>query len=149
MPEFYEPGQQDADKRVQSRRRAVVNRRMVNLAGFLACAAMIAFALYSQHVNGLDPCPLCIFQRVAVIGLGVIFLLVALHDPGRLGGKIYAALMAVVATSGMAVSGRHLWLQSLPPDQVPFCGPGLDYMLDAFPLAEVLSMIFKGSGECA
>ncbi|MCZ6559918.1 MAG: disulfide bond formation protein B [Gammaproteobacteria bacterium] len=122
---------------------------MVNLAGFLACAAMMAFALYSQHVDGLDPCPLCIFQRVAVIGLGVIFLLVALHDPERLGGRIYAALMAVVATSGMAVSGRHLWLQSLPPDQVPSCGPDLDYMLDVFPLAEVLSMIFKGSGECA
>ena len=126
-----------------------MNRRIVNLAGFLACAAMMAFALYSQHVNGLNPCPLCVFQRVAVIGLGVIFLLAALHDPGGLGRKIYAALMAVVAASGMAVSGRHLWLQSLPPDQVPSCGPDLGYMLDAFPLAEALSMIFKGSGECA
>ncbi len=126
-----------------------MNRRMLNLAGFLACAAMMAFALFSQHVNGLDPCPLCIFQRVAVISLGVIFLLAALHDPGRMGGRIYAALMAVVAASGMAVSGRHLWLQSLPPDQVPSCGPGLEYMLDVFPLAEALSMIFKGSGECA
>jgi len=125
------------------------NRRIINLAAFVACAAMIGYALYSQHVNGLDPCPLCVFQRVAVIGLGLIFLLAALQNPARTGSRIYAWLLVLVAASGAAVSSRHVWLQSLPPDQVPACGPGLNYMLDVFPLRDALSMIFKGSGECA
>jgi disulfide bond formation protein DsbB len=127
----------------------LVSQRLVNLAGFLACASMMAFALYSQHVGGLDPCPLCVLQRFSVIGLGLIFLIATIHDPGRLGKRIYAAMIVVVASGGIAVAGRHLWLQSLPPDQVPSCGPGLEYILDAFPLKEAFSMIFKGSGECA
>jgi len=126
-----------------------VSQKLLNLAGFLACASMMAFALYSQHVDGLNPCPLCVFQRFAVIGTGLVFLAAAIHDPRRLGKRIYAAMIAVVAGAGIAVASRHLWLQSLPADQVPSCGPGLDYILDAFPLTQALSMIFAGSGECA
>ncbi|MCH8959593.1 MAG: disulfide bond formation protein B [Proteobacteria bacterium] len=127
----------------------LVSPRVANLAGFLACVSMMAFALYSQHVDGLDPCPLCVFQRFAVIGVGLVFLVAAIHDPGRLGKRIYAGMIVVVAGSGIGVASRHLWLQSLPPDQVPVCGPGLEYILDAFPLTQALSMIFEGSGECA
>ncbi|MCZ6826034.1 MAG: disulfide bond formation protein B [Gammaproteobacteria bacterium] len=129
--------------------RTVSSQRSVNLAGFLVCLMMMAFALYSQHVDGLNPCPLCVFQRFAVIGLGLAFLAAAIHDPARLGKRIYGAMIVVIAAGGIVVAGRHLWLQSLPPDQIPSCGPGLDYILDAFPFTQALSMIFEGSGECA
>lgn len=124
-------------------------RRVLFLAGFLACAGMMGFALYAQHVLLLDPCPLCIMQRVAVISLGVVFLAAALHNPTGWGRRVYAALVLVAAGSGAAVATRHVWLQNLPPDKVPTCGPGLGYMLDNFPLGDALRMVFTGSGECA
>lgn len=127
----------------------LANKRVLNLLGSLACAGMMAYALYSQHVLGLDPCPLCIFQRVAVIALGVVFLLAALQGPGRVGGYVYAVLAGAAALAAMGVAGRHVWLQNLPPDKVPACGPGLDFMLESFPFAEVLDMVLNGSGECA
>jgi disulfide bond formation protein DsbB len=120
-----------------------------NLAGCIACVGMMGFALYSQYVMGLEPCPLCIFQRLAVIGLGSIFLVAALHDAGRAGRRVYAGLLALVALAGSGVSARHVWLQNLPPDKVPTCGPGLDFMLDTFPVLDVLEMVLSGSGECA
>jgi len=109
----------------------------------------MGFALYSQYVLGLDPCPLCIFQRVGVISVGVIALLAALHHPGRTGYRVWALLGVLAALGGMSVSLRQLWLQSLPEDQVPACGPGLDYLLQNSPFWDVLSKVFKGSGECA
>ena len=127
----------------------VPNKRVLNLIGFAACAGLMLYALFAQYALDLEPCPLCIFQRVAVIALGVVFLLAGLHNPGRVGGVIYAVLVSIAAGAGAFVAGRHVWLQNLPPDQVPACGPGLDFMLDAFPLAEVLSMVLSGSGECA
>jgi disulfide bond formation protein DsbB len=123
--------------------------RSGNILGLVVCGGMMAFALYSQHVLGLEPCPLCIFQRVAVVGLGLVFLMAAIHSPGRLGRWIYAVLLLLVSLAGSAVSARHVWLQNLPPDQVPSCGPGLDFMLDTFPFTEVLNMVLSGSGECA
>lgn len=118
--------------------------------GALLCGALLAYALYAQHVMFLDPCPLCIFQRVAFMVLGAVFLLGALHGPASAAGRRgYGLLAALVATAGAAISARHVWLQSLPPDEVPACGPGLEYMLEAFPLREVLSKVFVGSGECA
>lgn len=125
------------------------NKRVLNLAGALACAGMMAFALYSQHVLLLDPCPLCILQRVAVIALGVAFLAAAIHDPQKIGARIYAFLTALFAASGAAVAGWHVRLQNLPADEVPSCGPGLEYMVENFPLSDVLGMVLKGSGECA
>ncbi len=123
--------------------------RTVNALGALACALLMAYALYAQHVLGLEPCPLCIFQRVAVIALGVVFLAAAVHHPGRRGRWGYVLLLVLAAGAGAGVAGRHLWLQSLPPERVPACGPGLDYMLEAFPFTEVLQTVLSGSGECA
>lgn len=123
--------------------------RTLNLFAFLACVVAIAGAIYLEHVEGLDPCPLCIFQRIGVIVAGVFFLLALIHNPAALGQRIYAALAAIGAIGGGAVAARHVWLQSLPADQVPACGPALDYMLDVFPMSEVLRMVFTGSGECA
>ncbi len=124
--------------------------RIQCLAGFLACTGLLAFALYSQHYGGLLPCPLCSFQRGAFVLLGLLFLAGALHSPaGRTGRRVYGVLGMLAAGAGAAVAGRHVWLQSLPPDQVPACGPDLSYMMEAFPLAEVLRRVFTGSGECA
>jgi len=109
----------------------------------------MGFALFAQHVLLLDPCPLCVFQRVAVISIGIIFLVAALHDPAGAARIVYAALLGAAALAGGAVAGRHAWLQQLPPDKVPSCGPGLDYMLETLPFTEVLSKVFTGSGECA
>jgi disulfide bond formation protein DsbB len=125
------------------------SRRMVNVAGFAVCCGLMGFALFAQHVLLLDPCPLCVFQRVAVISIGLIFLLAALHNPSGAVRIVYGLLLALAAGAGAAVAGRHAWLQQLPPDQVPSCGPGLDYMIETLPFTEMLSTVFKGSGECA
>jgi disulfide bond formation protein DsbB len=127
----------------------IPGRRPLNFAGFLACAGMMGYALYVEHFLHLMPCPLCVFQRMATIALGLIFLIAALHNPRGWGSRVYAVLLVAAAGTGIGVAGRHVWLQSLPPDQVPSCGPGIDYILDAFPLGDALKMIFTGSGECA
>lgn len=123
--------------------------RLLNFFAFLACFVAIAGALYLEHFEGLDPCPLCIFQRVGVIFAGLFFLLATLHNPGAVGQRIYAALAGIGAVGGGAVAARHIWLQGLPPEDVPACGPALDYMMDVFPFLEVMSMVLTGSGECA
>ncbi len=127
----------------------IPSRRTLNVAGFFACAGMMAYALYAQYALFLDPCPLCIFQRVAVIMLGVVMLVAAWHDPPRRSKYVYAVLASLSAVAGAGVAGWHVRLQHLPPDNVPSCGPGLNYMLDNFPLGEALKMVFTGSGECA
>ena len=126
-----------------------MNKRWINLLGFVSCIGLMAYALYSQYVLLLDPCPLCILQRVAVIGFGIWFLLASLHNCRGWGRWIYAFLFTITTIFGATVAGRHVWLQSLPADQVPACGPGLGYMLDRFPLSKTLDMVFTGSGECA
>ncbi len=124
-------------------------RRILNLLGFIACAGLMAYALISQYFLELAPCPLCVFQRIGVIAMGVVFLLAALHNAGRVGSLVYSVLLLLAAGGGGGVAARHIWLQNLPPDKVPACGPGLDFMLDQFPLGEALKMVFSGSGECA
>ena len=126
-----------------------LSTRQLNLAGFLACAGMMAYALYAEHVLMLMPCPLCVFQRMAVIALGIIFLVAAIHDPAGNGRRVYAALVLLAGGAGVGVAGRHVWLQNLPADEVPACGPGFNYIMDSFPVADALKMIFTGSGECA
>lgn len=125
------------------------NARISNaLLALLALVAMLV-ALYLQHYQGLEPCPLCVFQRVAVISFGLVALLAALHGPRAWGQRVYAGLMALSALGGVIVAGRHVWLQHLPPDQVPSCGPGLDFWIDALPWQQVIQQVFQGSGECA
>lgn len=125
------------------------SRRVLYLLGFAACAGLIAFALYLQHKLGEDPCALCIFQRVAVFVLGVILLIAGLHNPREAGNRIYAALALVAALVGGGIAARHVWLQHLPKDQVPECGPGLSYLMETQPWLQVLSNVLQGSGECA
>lgn len=120
------------------------------LLGFLACAALLAFAVFLQLHDGLEPCPLCIFQRVAFAALGVVLLIGGLHGPRSTAGRrVYGVLALLAALAGIAVAGNHVRLQHLPPDQVPACGPGLDYMLEAMPIGGVVRKVMTGSGECA
>ena len=123
--------------------------RALFFLGFLACLVGLAFALYLQHFHGLEPCPMCIFQRVAMAGAGLMFLLGALHNPPGGGRWVYAGLADLCATAGAFIAGRHVWLQSLPEDQVPACGPTLDYLLELLPVMEVIQMVLKGDGNCA
>jgi len=115
----------------------------------LACTGMLAYALYVQHFDFIDPCPLCVLQRAAYMFIGVVALLASVHNPRGPGRAFYGALVTLGALAGLGVAGRHLWLQSLPADQVPDCGMGLNYMLDTMPFTDVLKEVFYGSGECA
>ena len=117
--------------------------------GALICAGLLGFGYYLQFARGLEPCPLCILQRLAFMALGLSFLTGVLIGPGRIGTRLLAGLGLLFAALGASVAGRQVWLQSLPADQVPACGPGLDYMVENFPLLKTLSMILRGSGECA
>ena len=107
------------------------------------------FGLYLEHIQGLDPCPLCVFQRIAYILIGLIALIGATHNPKDLFLVIYKFLIIITAITGALIAGRQVWLQHLPPELVPECGPGLDYMLNVFPLSDAIKMILSGSGECA
>ena len=123
--------------------------RWLYLAGAVIIAGLFGAALYLQHVLHQDPCPLCMIQRFIFIAMLVLFAIATLHNPERTGAKVYAALITLFALSGVGVASRHIWIQHLPKDEVPACGPGLDYMLENFPMSEVLKELMHGSGECA
>jgi protein dithiol:quinone oxidoreductase len=127
----------------------LLSRRMGNLAGFLACAGMLAFGYYLQYAVGLEPCPLCILQRIMLLGTGLAFLAASIHHPaGRAGARIYAGVITLCAATGAAIAARHTWIQHLPEDQRPTCGPSLDFMLSTFGPVQSLGRILRGSGEC-
>lgn len=115
---------------------------------FVVCASLLAAGLYIQHVQGIEPCPMCIMQRYALAACGLIGLLAGLHDPGRRGVSVYGAFLAVAAIAGLGVAARQSWMQWFPP-AVSECGPGLEYMLESFPLSAALPMIFRGAGDCS
>jgi disulfide bond formation protein DsbB len=123
--------------------------RQGNLLGFAACSGLLAYAYYAQVVLHLEPCPLCIFQRVGVIALGLLFLVAAAHDPVGWGRRLYAGLLGLAALATIGVALRHLYIQSLPEGSVPSCGASLNFMLKVFSLSEVLVKVLSGSGECA
>src|SRR5579859_3618513 len=125
-----------------------MSRRLLNGLGFVLCAALIAYALHSQYGLGLDPCPLCIFQRIGVILLGLAFLAAAIHGPGGRGRHVYGAAIALCALLTAALAARHLYIQSLPPGSLPSCGAPLATMLRFAPVTEVIRKVLTGSGEC-
>jgi disulfide bond formation protein DsbB len=114
-----------------------------------ALAAMLFARFYLEEFLGLAPCPLCMTQRFFVVLWGGIALLAALHNPATTGRRIYAGLCSLAAIAGGAVAVRHVWLQHLPPDQVPACGPSLEFMLETLPFSETLSLVMMGDGNCA
>lgn len=123
--------------------------RLSFLAGFLFCCGLIAAALFFQFQQGLDPCPLCISQRIMVVAVGLVLLLAAIHNPDVKGTRIYSVLGTLAALGGASVSARHVWLIHLPADEVPACGPGLEYMFQHLPLSDTLRAMVSGTGDCA
>ncbi len=126
----------------------VVDRRSLNIAGFAACAALLGFALYAQFQLGLEPCPLCIFQRIGMALAGVLFLLAALHNPSGPGRYVYAALLGVATLATAAVAARHVYVQHLPPGSLPSCGAPLAILVKFTPVFTLIKKVLTGSGEC-
>ncbi|MCF7967729.1 MAG: disulfide bond formation protein B [Methylococcaceae bacterium] len=119
------------------------------LLGFIFCVGLILSAFYFQFIGHLDPCPLCISQRLMVVAVGLVLLVAYLHAPGPRGIRNYAIVGGLVALVGASVSARHVWIQHLPADEVPACGPGLSYMFQYFPLSDTLKAMVTGTGDCA
>ena len=123
--------------------------RQMAAAGAAACAGLLATGYYLQYFAGQDPCPLCLLQRGFYYGVGLVLGAAAIHGPGRLGARIYSIAAFLFAAGGLATASRHVWLQHLPPEQVPACGPDLFFMLDNLPLGRTLQLLLRGSGQCA
>jgi disulfide bond formation protein DsbB len=113
------------------------------------CAALLGYGYYLQYVQGLEPCPLCMVQRLFFYLVAAVFIVAALHAPRRVAAWVYAALVVLFAGFGAATAGRQVWLQHLPADKVPQCGPDLFFMLENMPLSRTLQKLIQGSGECA
>ena len=126
----------------------VDRRQKINLAGALACAGMLGYAIYAEKYLGFVPCPLCMFQRVCVGALGLVFLVAALHPAKRVGSIVHGALVFITAGATAWVAGRHVWIQAQPHGTVPACGAPLDTLMDMFPLLEVVRKVMTGGGEC-
>jgi len=129
--------------------RISITPRQLNLLAFTFCAALILTAFYFQYVKGLEPCPLCMAQRIALYSSGLVFLLAAIHGPAIVAQRIYAGVALFCSLGGVALASRQLWLQSLPEDQIPACGPGLEYMMEVLPWSEIVSVMLRGTGDCA
>jgi protein dithiol:quinone oxidoreductase len=125
------------------------SRRAGNALGFVACAGMLGFGFFLQYVKGLEPCPLCILQRLMLACTGILFLIAAIHHPlRRWAAHVYGALIAASALTGLGIAIRHVWIQHTPESLRPACGPGLDFLLNTFGPLESLKRILHGSGEC-
>lgn len=125
------------------------NPRLAFALGALVCIALLGYAYYLQYVTGLEPCPLCMVQRFFFYAVMALFILAALHGPRGPGATVYGVLITLFALGGAAAAGRQVWLQHLPPDKVPQCGPDLFFMLENFPLSRTWEKLFYGTGECA
>src|SRR5919108_2622844 len=123
-------------------------RQSINLLAALVCAGMLGYAIYSEKVLGYVPCPLCMFQRVRIGALGIVFLVAGLHRAKRAGSIVYGVLIFLVAGGASWVAGRHVWIQHQPPGSVPSCGAPLDTLMEMFPLHDVIKRVMTGGGEC-
>ncbi len=124
--------------------------RSLNLFGLVVCAASLVFAIfYLERTLFLEPCPLCVLDRVVLVTLGVVFLIALTHNPGSLFAKLYGLISIILCITGIGLASRHIWLQNLPKDQVPECGPDLNFMLETLPILDVIKKTLTGSGSCA
>ena len=119
------------------------------ILGFLISFGLVALALYLQKAYNLEPCPLCIFQRIAFLVLGVLFLIAAFHNPAAAGRKVYGVLQFIAAAVGTGIAARHTWIQANPDKVMSECGAGFDYIYETLPFSEFLTWVFKGTGECS
>lgn len=129
---------------------SILNNRNINLLCGLICVSSLLIAkFYFEDYLGLEPCYLCITQRAFIAIAGLLFFIWAVHDPKRLGARIYALLVLVSTSAGAYFSLKQLYLQSLPEEQVPQCGPPVDYLFETFSKFEVIAMLLRGDGNCA
>ncbi|MGN0859040.1 MAG: disulfide bond formation protein B [Stenotrophomonas sp.] len=125
------------------------NYRLQMLAGSAICAALLAFAVYTQLRLGLEPCSLCIYQRLAFAAVGLIFLIAAIHGPRNRAGRLtYGVLAALAATVGAGIAGRHVWVQSLPQDVISSCGPPLSFLNETMGPLEAFRTVLTATGNC-
>ena len=127
----------------------IFSPRQIHLIIFLIVGSHLGYAAYSMKVLGLEPCTLCITQQFFYCLIGVSSFTAFLHDPKINFSKLYSFLLSLFALAGMWISGRQIWLQGLPEDEVPLCGPPLEYIIDVFPFADVINSLFMGDGNCA
>lgn len=126
-----------------------LHARTFGVLGASFCLLAMLFALFLEHHLGLEPCKLCYLQRAVVVVLGIVFICLAIQNPGRWGVRLYALLSTTICLIGIATAARHIWLQNLPEDRVPACGPSINYMLETFSFLETLKTIWEGAGDCA
>lgn len=119
------------------------------LLGFVKCFVIVALALYIQTQNNLEPCPLCITQRIIFMSLGILFLIAAFIPPASILKKAFLALQVLTALGGMGVAIRHWYLQANKESMIADCGVGFDYMFENFPLQKAFKLLFRGTGDCA
>ncbi|MGB7816575.1 MAG: disulfide bond formation protein B [Methylotenera sp.] len=119
------------------------------LIGFVACFGLVGLALWIQTRFNLEPCPLCISQRIIFMSLGVLFLLAAFVKPAAMPLKILTLLQVLTALGGAGVAIRHWWIQAHRESMIADCGVGFDYMFENFPLKKALTLVFRGTGDCA
>jgi disulfide bond formation protein DsbB len=128
----------------------MLERRLINFAGAAACLGMLAFALYAEYALHLEPCPLCMFQRFTVLALGIVFLVAAIHNPKRPGGRwVYSVLIALAALATIGIAGRHVYIQSQPPGSIASCGAPLNVLFQMFHVWQVVAKVLHAGGECA
>jgi disulfide bond formation protein DsbB len=128
----------------------IIKPRFWFLLGSLGCVFLLSMGAYFQFNQGLEPCPLCISQRIGIFLTGLVFMVAVAHNPKEQKGiNRYAIFGALTALGGASISTRHVWIQHLPPDQVPECKPALEYMLQNFPLIETVKLMLSGTGDCA
>lgn len=119
------------------------------LLGFLASFGLVALALLIQTQYHLEPCPLCISQRMVFMGLGGLFLAAAIFKPTGVGRTIFAILHVLTAMGGAGVAIRHWYIQVHKSEMIVDCGVGFDYMFENFPFKKAIDLVFKGTGDCA
>ena len=123
--------------------------RVIFFLSFLLCCIVFAIVMYLELVYGIEPCPMCIFQRIVLIILAIFFLVATIHAPKGRGIRIYSFVFFIISLLGLAIALRQIWLQSLPAGEAPMCGPGIGYMFENMPLKDFLLAVFKGTGDCA
>ena len=123
--------------------------RLTFLLVTAACMALMMFSFYLQFALGLEPCPLCISQRIALTGLGIVALVAALHNPAKRGYRRYGGFLALFSLTGALLAARQIWIQNLPAEKVPACMPGIEYLVDILPVADLLKIMLTGTGDCA
>lgn len=117
--------------------------------GAVISIGLVALALFLQTRYALEPCPLCISQRITYLALGALFILAAVLNPRRQWRKLLGGLHILTALIGAGIALRHMWIQAHPDEVMGECGAGFDYIFERFPLRKALDLVFKGTGECS